>query len=46
VSELRSAKGSLATVDEYVDKIHNRLKYLTNEELRMNKKIERMSKIM
>jgi hypothetical protein len=42
-SELITAKGGLATVDEYVAKMKSRLHYLTAEEARMNKKIDRMS---
>lgn len=45
-SELITAKGGLATVDEYVAKMNSRLNYLTAEEARMNKKIERMSQVM
>lgn len=42
-SELITAKGGLATVDEYVAKMKSRLHYLAAEEARMNKKIDRMS---
>lgn len=40
------AKSGLATVDEYVGKMRNRLDYLVQSEQRMLSKIDRMNEIM
>lgn len=40
------AKSGLATVDEYVGKMRNRLDYLVQSEQRMLSRIDRMNEIM
>ncbi len=44
--QIFEARSSLHTVDEYVNKIKNRVDYLAQSESRMQQKIDRMQELM
>jgi len=45
-SEFRSEKQGLTTIDEYVNKMRNRVSYLAKEETRIQQKNKNMSEMM